>query len=141
MIKTALNKNIEFGHTIVDAQHKYIIELSKKIKNFNHEDHPHNSFLSLLRNYRRNIKKHFILEEELLDLLTKKEYLSHKFAHTQSHKEHTNILNGIIRLFLTNKDVDLSKDIISYAFEELHLHILLYDNEMLAFLKIENIFK
>lgn len=141
MITTVLNKSIEFGHTTVDAQHKYIIEISKKINQFRDDGQHHTSFLSILRSYRRNIKKHFLLEEELLTNLTGKEYFSHNFAHGQSHKEYVNTLNGIIKLFTDNRDIGISKEILSYAFNELRLHILIYDNEMLSFLKKENIFK
>ena len=141
MIRNILSKKIEFGHTTVDAQHKHILDISAAIGRFDADGQHNSSFVSLLRKYRRNIKKHFLYEERLLELLTEKEHFSHKFYHSLSHKEHVNTLNRVIQLFLKNSDISEAKEIMSYAFEDIHLHILRYDNEMLAFMKIEGIFK
>jgi len=140
LIKMLLNSNIEFGHTAVDAQHRYIIELGKKINNFPLSGLKINSLISLLRKYRRIVKKHFLLEEELLDFLQSEKYLSHKIAHMQSHKDYVNFLNMIMKLTLENQSIKTSKDTASYAFDGFRLHIAQYDNEMFEFLKEENIF-
>jgi len=141
LIKKILNSNIEFGHTAVDAQHRYIIDLSKKIEQVPANEDKIAPLCSLFRKYRRLVKKHFLLEEEILEFLVDRKYIAHRFSHVQSHKNYINYLNNIMKEIADNKDVSVSKEIINYAFNGFHLHMAQYDSEMFGFLKVERVFR
>ncbi|HIJ37687.1 MAG TPA: hemerythrin family protein [Rhodospirillaceae bacterium] len=140
MLSQILSSNIELGHTVIDAQHRYLIEIGKKIEALSAERKSTKSISLLLKKYRRITKKHFSSEEEYMALLVDDAYKPHKIAHSHNHKYFINFLNDVIKDISVEDDFNCISDLMSYLFNGFKLHMLYYDKELFAFLKKEKLF-
>ena len=128
-------KPLEFGHPVIDRQHREIAALTLTLRELLREDQAPSLLVSALPESCRLISDHFALERGLMEQLPQKKYAGHIGAHAGRHSEMVSIVQRAIEDLSAGQDTSRVAAGFPAVFDKL-LHNIVFDDAELSRLLI-----
>ncbi len=138
MARSDWSKIPDFGHPLIDAQHRKIVASTKRILNLLRQPAGRAELVPSLIDYAALLAEHFSAEEALMEHICSEKHAKHTETHKRTHFEITNMINNLI-LEVKDKGVDpYIKSAFNETFKLFLKNVTAHDAILTAIIQLEN---
>lgn len=138
---TEWSSELEFGHPVIDGQHRELAALTNSLKSLFKEAVEPANLVSALTEYCRLLSDHFSLEHGLMEELPQEKYQSHIQSHRQHHQAMILFVEQAIKDVTQGAETSEIVAEMPVVFAKLRHNIIFDDAELSTYLLQENILR
>jgi hemerythrin-like metal-binding protein len=130
---------LDFGHPVIDAQHREIMTLGQEIEDSFDRKIKGPELLAKLTEFCRLLSNHFALELGLMEALSNSVYARHVDKHRLTHEHMTTFITATIRGLANGGDAETVYAEFPRLFVDFIKNIVMDDNELISILRKEKV--